>query len=73
MRLVDVEMTEGVRPADGIAMGEVFRGDEDGVFVRAGGRSVVRLVEVQAAGRRAMAVEEFVVGRPEFVGSVLGG
>ncbi len=73
MKLVDIEVAEGVRPADEMAMGEVFRGEDDGVFVRAGGGSVVRLVEVQTAGRRAMAVEEFFVGRPEFVGSVLGG
>jgi methionyl-tRNA formyltransferase len=43
----------------------------DGVVVRAvsGG---LRLLEVQPAGRRAMAIEAFVNGHPDFVGSQLG-
>ena len=37
------------------------------------GAGLLRLVEVQPAGKRAMAVEEFVRGAPAFVGSLLGG
>lgn len=36
------------------------------------GRGGLRLAEVQLAGKRAMPAAEFVRGRPEFVGSLLG-
>ncbi len=71
-KLVDIELAEGVAIPDGIEPGGVFRRAQGGVFVRAGDRSAVRLVTVQTAGRRAMSVDEFVIGRPEFVGSCLG-
>ena len=73
IKLVDVELASGVRPADVMTPGEVFKGEDDGVYVCAGAGSVIRLTMVQAAGRRAMGIDEFVVGRPEFIGSVLGG
>lgn len=73
IKLVDIALADGVPPADVMAPGEVFRGEDDGVYVCAGSGSVIRLTMVQAAGRRAMGIDEFVVGRPEFIGSVLGG
>jgi methionyl-tRNA formyltransferase len=42
-----------------------------GIAVLAG-RGGLLLDEVQLAGKRAMSAAEFVRGRPEFVGSVLG-
>lgn len=73
IKLVDIALADGVRPADVMVPGEVFRSEDDGVYVCAGSGSVIRLTMVQAAGRRAMGIDEFVVGRPEFIGSVLGG
>ena len=43
----------------------------DGVVVLAG-RGGLLLDEVQLAGKRAMSAAEFVRGRPEFVGGMLG-
>ena len=54
------------------ASGTVFKGDDGEVYVVAGNGSSLKLVTVQQAGRRAMAVSDFVVGQPEFVGSQLG-
>ncbi len=71
-KLVDVELGSGVSVPTGVEPGSVFAREGGGVFVCAGGGSAVRLVTVQVAGRRAMSVEEFVVGHPEFVGSRLG-
>ncbi len=43
----------------------------DGVTVQTGtGR--LRLLELQLAGKRALAVDDFVRGRPEFIGATLG-
>jgi methionyl-tRNA formyltransferase len=50
--------------------GQVARVADD-IVVRAG-RGGLLLDEVQLAGKRAMSAAEFVRGRPEFVGSVLG-
>lgn len=54
------------------APGTVFKGDDGEVYVVAGHGSSLKLVTVQQAGRRAMAVSDFVIGQPEFVGSQLG-
>lgn len=43
----------------------------EGIVVAAG-NGVLRLVEVQPAGRRPMSIEAFVNGHPDFVGSQLG-
>ncbi len=54
--------------------GEPGRVLRQGAAVAVGtGAGLLRLVEVQPAGKRAMAVEEFVRGAPTFVGSRLGG
>ena len=72
LKLVDVELVPGLTGAGGVMPGVVFKGEGDGICVAAGDGSAVRLITLQLAGRRAMSAEEFVVGRPEFVGSRLG-
>ena len=72
LKLVDVELGKGVRLPDGQVPGVVFRDKGSNVYACAGGSSTVRLVTVQASGRRAMAVEDFAAGRPGFIGVVLG-
>ena len=72
LKLVDVEMVDEVIIPTGVTQGDVFGEASGGVFVCAGDRSAVRLVMVQAAGRRAMSTDEFVIGRPDFIGSRLG-
>jgi methionyl-tRNA formyltransferase len=72
LKLVDIEAAKEVTLPSGVETGDVFTDDCGNVFVRAGGSSVVQLVTVQAPGRRAMRVRDFVAGRPEFVGSRLG-
>ena len=52
--------------------GTVFRSDDGSVCVAAGLGSSVKLVTVQAAGRRAISASEFANGRPDFIGSRLG-
>ncbi len=52
-------------------IGQVIRLDAGRVGVVTGD-SVLELREVQLAGKRAMPIEEFVRGRPTFVGSMLG-
>jgi methionyl-tRNA formyltransferase len=55
-----------LRPA-----GQVIQLDAGRVGVVAGD-SVLKLGEVQLAGKRAMSIEEFVRGHTEFIGSILG-
>ena len=66
LKLIDVELASGERIPSGIDPGVVFERDGQGVYVSTGDGSAVRLVEVQAAGKRAMSAGEFVVGRPDF-------
>lgn len=53
------------------AVGLVVR-DKDGIGVVAGD-GLLRLVEVQLEGKRAMSAQDFARGHPTFVGSVLSG
>ena len=69
-KIVDVEIGESVDSR--LDAGSVFRADDGSVCVATGFESSVRLVTVQAAGRRAMSAVEFANGRPEFIGSRLG-
>ena len=71
LKVLDVETTSDSVERAGCEPGLVFeRGD--GIFVAAGDGSLLRLVMVQAAGRRAMAARDFALGRPDFIGSQLG-
>ena len=56
----------------GVLPGTVLRGDDGAILVVAGEGTSLRLITVQAAGRRAMSVEDFALGRPDFIGSRLG-
>ena len=68
-KIVDV----GVGGAIGGAVpGTVLRGDDGEILVAAGDGNSLKLVTVQAAGRRAMSVVDFALGRPDFIGSRLG-
>ncbi len=71
-KIVDVEIGEGVDSESGLDAGSVFRADDGSVCVAAGFGSWVRLVTVQAAGRRAISAVEFANGRRDFIGSILG-
>ena len=73
LKIMDIELPRERLSVVDLVAGEVFRLGDEGVLVRTGDGWGVRLVTVQAPGRRAMPVEEFVVGKPEFVGAVLGG
>ena len=72
LKVVDVEIGDGVISGPGLDAGTVFRADDGSVYVAAGSGSSVRLVTVQAAGRRAISAVAFANGRPEFIGSRLG-
>lgn len=72
LKIVDIELPKNDEDLSGFEAGEVFVSDAGGVFVRAGDGRSVRLVTIQAPGRRAMSVREFIVGRPDLVGAVLG-
>ena len=71
-KVVDIEIGDGLTSGPGLDPGTVFRADDGSVCVCAGFGSSVRLVTVQAAGRRAISAGEFANGRPEFIGSRLG-
>ena len=71
-KIVDVEIVDGVIPVSELDAGSVFRADDGSVCVATGFGSSVRLVTVQAAGRRAISAVEFANGRRDFVGSRLG-
>ena len=73
LKLIDVELMIRETVPVGIDPGVVFRCDGQSVCVGAGDGAAVRLVEVQAAGKRAMSIDEFVVGRPNLIGARLGG
>ena len=60
------------RSMENVARGSVIRGDDGGILVAAGEGTSLQLITVQAAGRRAMSVQEFALGRPDFIGSRLG-
>lgn len=51
--------------------GRVIEQGESVVVV--GGEGGLRLLEVQPAGKQAMAIADFVRGRPDFIGTLLGG
>lgn len=46
--------------------------EHQGAIVVVAGEGGLRLLEVQPAGKQAMAIEDFVRGRPDFIGSRLG-
>lgn len=68
-KIVDAEIG---RPVEDVVSGTVFSGDGGEIFVAAGAGTSLRLITVQAAGRRAMPAKDFAIGRPDFVGSRLG-
>ena len=68
-KIVDVGVG---RSMENVAPGSVIRGDDGGILVAAGEGTSLQLITVQAAGRRAMSVQEFALGRPDFIGSRLG-
>lgn len=53
------------------APGTVVRASESGIAVKAG-RGLLVIQELQAAGKRRMAAQEFLAGRPMRVGELLG-
>ena len=71
-KIVDVEIGEGVNSESELDAGSVFWADDGSVCVAAGFGSSVRLVTVQASGRRAISAVEFANGRRDFIGSRLG-
>ena len=73
LKIVGVELPCSARRLVDLGVGEVCDFGAEGVIVRAGDGWPVRLLIVQAPGRRAMAVEDFIAGRPDFSGSMLGG
>ena len=72
LKLIDIEPAVDVTPPSHIEPGTVFKGEQGRIYVRTDGECAVRLVTLQAAGRRAMSVDEFVTGKPDFIGSRLG-
>ena len=71
-KIVDVEVGDGGNSESGMDAGTVFRADGANVGVAAGSESWVRLVTVQATGRRAISAIEFANGRRDFISSRLG-
>ena len=71
LKVLDVELTNDSLQRVGLEPGLVFE-RSDGVFVAAGVGSSLKLLSVQAAGRRAMSATDFAIGRADFVGSRLG-
>ena len=76
IRILSVQVT-GHTPEK--AWGQAPQGTA-GLVVRDGndigvvtGDGILRLVEIQLEGKRAMSAQDFALGRPSFVGSVLGG
>jgi methionyl-tRNA formyltransferase len=76
IRILSVQVTG---PALNEARGQAPQGTV-GLVVRDGntigvmtGDSILRLVEIQLEGKRAMSAQDFARGQPSFVGSVLGG
>ena len=62
LKLIDVELASGERIPSGIDPGVVLQREGQGVCVSAGDGYVVRLVEVQAAGKRAMSAVSLLSG-----------
>ena len=71
-KIVDVEIGDDLTSEPRLDAGTVFRADDGSACVAAGFRSSVRLITVQATGRRAISAAEFANGRREFIGSRLG-
>ena len=71
-KVIDAESCAETITVPRLDPGTVFRSDDGGVCVVAGLGSSVKLVTVQAAGRRAISASEFANGRPDFIGSRLG-
>ena len=72
LKLIDIELAVDVTPPLHIEPGVVFKGNRGGVYVSTDRKCAVRLVTVQIAGRRAIPIDQFVIGKPEFIGSQLG-
>ena len=72
LKVVYIEIWDGAASDPVLDAGTVFRADDGNICVSAGFGSSVRLLTLQAAGRRAMSAIEFANGRPEFIGSRLG-
>ena len=66
LRILSVQVTD--RRIQGAAGLVVKDGDDIGVVT---GSSLLRLVEIQLEGKRAMSASDFARGRPSFIGSVL--
>ena len=71
-KVIDAENCAHTTAMPRLDPGTVFRSDDGSVCVAAGLGSSVKLVTVQAAGRRAISASEFANGRPDFIGSRLG-
>ena len=71
-KVIDAENCADTTTVPRLDSGTVFRSDDGSVCVVAGLGSSVKLVTVQAAGRRAISATEFANGRPEFIGAKLG-
>lgn len=68
-KIVDAEVGGLI---DSAMPGMVFRGDDGEISVVAGAGTSLRLLAVQAAGRRVMSAQDFALGRPDFIGTRLG-
>ena len=60
------------RTAASQTQGEVLTVSKDGIDVAAGKDSVLRLLELQAAGKKRMPVSSFILGTPIKPGMVFG-
>lgn len=68
-KIVNADVGE---PIDAAMPGTVFRSDDGAISVAAGAGTSLRLLVVQAAGRRAMSAQDFALGKPDFIGTQLG-
>ncbi len=72
LKMIDTEVADNTAMADELLSGTVFRGDDGAVYIASGNSSAVRVKSLQLAGGRAMTVNQFIVGRPDFIGTRLG-
>ncbi|MYA59718.1 MAG: methionyl-tRNA formyltransferase [Chloroflexi bacterium] len=71
-RVVKIVEADVGEPVGDVLPGMVFEAGDGDIRVAAGCGTSVKLLVVQAAGRRAMSAGDFALGRPDFVGSRLG-
>ena len=71
-KVIDAEHCASDTPISHEPPGSIFEDRSGDICVVAGAGTLVKLITVQAAGRKAMPVHDFAIGRPDFIGSKLG-